>query len=138
MDGVFYSMIRRYIDDKLSVMSIAGGGGLQYKELNASITVNAQSTIDTDVLMDKNSILITEIYLSTTSGSNKFNFKLLNGSEKFVLYDSGDKYAFNDVILLPYVDKDNNKKLHLEVTNYDSQNPMTLNLKILGMEVGTA
>jgi hypothetical protein len=116
-----------------------GGGALQYKELNDVITLGAGQTIQKDYDLGDKSIIITTAYLDIVDGSI-FEFKIVDKIVGgFTLYDTGRVSHYTDSLFIPYKDKDSNdstvNKLHTEITNHNLNAGVTLNIKILGLEL---
>jgi hypothetical protein len=113
------------------------GGGFKYMELNDVITLNAEESIQRDYDLGDKSMIITTVYLDIADGSNfqfKIKDKVTNG---FKLYDTGRVSHYTDSLFIPYKDKEptTSNKLHTEITNWNLNAPVVLNLKILGLEV---
>jgi len=116
-----------------------GGGGLQYKEINDVIVLTAGQTIQKDYDLGDKSIIVTTVYLDVADGSN-FEFKIIDKvTNGFLLYDTGKVSHYTDSLFIPYKDKDSSdtsiNKLHTEITNWNLNGSITLNLKILGLEL---
>ncbi|EKQ52741.1 MULTISPECIES: hypothetical protein [unclassified Clostridium] len=125
-----------------AIINYSGGkngteGSFKFMEINDVISLNAGETIQRDYDLGENSIIITTVYLDIEDGSNfqlKIKDQIQNG---FLLYDTGHVNHYTDSVFIPYKDKDPNtkNKLHAEITNWNLNAPVVLNLKILGLEV---
>lgn len=116
--------------------SSSGGTNLKYKELNDVINLQPGQQLKRDYDIGNNSIIITTLYLDILDGSN-FQFKIFDKAEGgFLLYDTGKVSHYTDSVFIPYKDKVlNPNKLHTEITNFNLNSAVTLNMKILGLEV---
>jgi len=114
----------------------SGGGNLKYREINDVINLKPGQELQKDYDLGDNPIIITTVYLDIVDGSN-FQFKvldkILNG---FLLYDTGKISHYTDSVFIPYKDKDTTlNKLHTQIINFNLNSDVTLNMKILGLEV---
>jgi hypothetical protein len=134
VNGVaLFSMIRNYLDKKFSSTKF---GGLYHQELDHSIVLEPLETRDVLIPMKNTKLLITEIFIWTDTGTSKFNFKIFDKStDGFCLYDTGIKDKQSDAILLPYGNKDLTNNLITNIYNMDTDNPATINIKVLGLEL---
>ncbi|MBM7869287.1 hypothetical protein JOC70_000756 [Clostridium pascui] len=113
------------------------GGGFKYMELNDVISLKAGETIQRDYDLGDESMIVTTVYLDIEDGSN-FQFKITDKVvDGFLLYDTGRVSHYTDSLFIPYKDKEptTSNKLHTELTNWNLNAPVVLNLKILGLEV---
>lgn len=113
-----------------------GGGSLKYRELVDIVNLEAGESIQKDYDLGGNTIVITTLYLDIADGSS-FQFQIFDKmSNGFCLYDTFRVSHYSDSVFIPYKDKDiESNKLHSIITNYNLNSSVTLNIKILGLEV---
>lgn len=113
-----------------------GGGNLKYRELVDVVNLNPGQSLQKDYDLGENTIVITTLYLEIADGSS-FEFQIFDKiSNGFCLYDTGRVAHYTDSVFIPYMDKDTTtNKIHTVITNFNLNAPVTLNIKILGLEV---
>ncbi|WMJ80981.1 hypothetical protein RBU49_01640 [Clostridium sp. MB40-C1] len=119
-----------------------GGTGLKYMEINDVVNIAAGAAINKDYDLGENSFIITTVYLDIADGSN-FQFKIFDKSTNgFLLYDTDRVSHYTDSVFIPYKDKDEKEakenKLHTQIINSNQNSSVTLNLKILGLEINSS
>lgn len=113
-----------------------GGGSLKYRELVDIVNLEPGESIQKDYDLGENTIVITTLYLDIADGSS-FQFQIFDKiSNGFCLYDTFRVSHYSDSVFIPYKDKnDIGNKLHTIITNHNLNSSVTLNIKILGLEV---
>lgn len=115
---------------------LGGGGSLKYRELVDIVNLQPGESIQKDYDLGDNTIVITTLYLDVADGSS-FQFQIFDKiSNGFCLYDTYRVSHYSDSVFIPYKDKDiTGNKMHIVITNLNLNNPVVLNVKILGLEV---
>ncbi|PJI07025.1 MULTISPECIES: hypothetical protein [Clostridium] len=116
--------------------SLKGGAELKYREINDTINLKPIEEITKNYDLGDDTMILTTLYLDIPDGST-FRFRVFDKAENgFLLYDSGKVTHYTDSVFVPYEDKDSNtNSLHAVITNYNPNNPVTLNMKLLGLTI---
>lgn len=130
--------LKNELDSQIALLQKMGGGSLKYREITDSVTLSPGEQLQKDYDLGENTIIITTLYLDVDDGSN-FQFQILDKvsqADGFLLYDTGRVSHYTDSVFIPYMDKDiTANKLHTRITNQNLNTQVTLNIKILGLEV---
>ena len=134
MDAALLSSLKRYVDEKF--ISYLSKYGLKCYELNneSPIQLLPQEEKVLEVELKSVGYLINTLYFYTDNDNDEFQVSIYDKKENgFCLYKTDTVVQYSDSITLLYINKDNEKKLHLKIKNTTFSN-INFNFKILGME----
>lgn len=86
-------------------------------ELTKTLQIGANQTIIEDIKIPSNKCEIRTVYLNNDKLSN-MQLKIYESAAKvFCVYESNTEDKIYDILNVPYIDKDDTKSIHVEITN---------------------